>query len=162
MLPNMTNAICYWIFITIILSWYHVPTGLRHLDGCKTSWHQTDTAPIDLLHKSHNAPVQHPTVHHVVTEMCTHVHISVTTWCIVGYLSDALSDVWDGTIQFAWLPSNKLTEIGQKVGNLLIPLLLAIFFLLTVVTPHLHYTTQMGSIICMNTLDTTQYFWFIL
>ena len=39
---------------------------------------------IDSLHKSHNAPVQYPTIHHFVKEM----HISVTKWCIVGYLSD--------------------------------------------------------------------------
>ena len=30
--------------------------------------------------------------------MCTYVHISVTKWCIVGYLSDAMWDVWDGSI----------------------------------------------------------------
>ena len=28
--------------------------------------------PIDLLHKSHNAPVPYPTMHHFVTEMCTY------------------------------------------------------------------------------------------
>ena len=44
------------------------------------------------FHKSHNAPVPYPTMHHFVTEMCTRVHISVTIWCIVGYLSDALPD----------------------------------------------------------------------
>ena len=27
-----------------------------------------------------------------VTKMCTHVHISVTTWCIVGYGTGALQD----------------------------------------------------------------------
>ena len=32
------------------------------------------------------------------TEMCTHVHISFTNWCIVGYLSDALCDLWYWTI----------------------------------------------------------------
>ena len=31
---------------------------------------------------SHNAPF--------ITEMCTHVHISVTNWCVVRYLSNAL------------------------------------------------------------------------
>ena len=30
--------------------------------------------------------------------MCSHVHISVTKCCIVGDLSDALWDLWDGTI----------------------------------------------------------------
>ena len=38
-------------------------------------------------------PITHdtyPTMHHFVTEMCTHVHISVTKWCIVGYETVAL------------------------------------------------------------------------
>ena len=34
-----------------------------------------------------------PTMHHFVTEMCTHVHISVTKWCIVGYWTGALWDL---------------------------------------------------------------------
>ena len=53
---------------------------------------------VDQSHKSHNAPVPYPTMHHFLTEMCTCVHISVTKWCIVGYLSDALWDLWDGSI----------------------------------------------------------------
>ena len=53
---------------------------------------------IDHSHKSHNASVLYPTMHHFVTEMCTYVHISVTKWCIVGYLSDALWDLWDRSI----------------------------------------------------------------
>ena len=53
---------------------------------------------IDLLHKSHNALVSYPTIYHFVTEMCTYVHISVTKWCIVVYLSDALWDLWDWSI----------------------------------------------------------------
>ena len=51
----------------------------------------------DLSCKSHNAPIIYPTMHHFVTEMCTCVHISVTKWCIVGYISDALWDLWDDT-----------------------------------------------------------------
>ena len=54
------------------------------------------TSQIDPLHKSHNTPVQYPKIHHFVTEMCTCVHISVTKWCIVGYLSNALWDLWNG------------------------------------------------------------------
>ena len=50
--------------------------------------------PRELLHKSHNAPVPYPTLHHFVTE----VHISVTKWCIVEYLSDALWELWDESI----------------------------------------------------------------
>ena len=36
-------------------------------------------------HKSHNALVIYPTMHHFVTERWTCVHISVTEWFIVGY-----------------------------------------------------------------------------
>ena len=36
-------------------------------------------------------------MHHFVIEMCTRVHISVTKWCIVGYLPDAWWDLWDGS-----------------------------------------------------------------
>ena len=38
----------------------------------------------DPSHKPHNASDQYPIMHCFVTEMCTHVHISVTKWCIVG------------------------------------------------------------------------------
>ena len=40
-------------------------------------------------HKSHNAPDKYPTMDHFVTEMYTHVHISVTKWCILGYETGA-------------------------------------------------------------------------
>ena len=39
---------------------------------------------------SHNAPF--------ITEMCTCVYISVTKWCTVGYLFEALRDLWNGAI----------------------------------------------------------------
>ena len=58
---------------------------------------------IDLLHKSHIAPVQYPTMHHFVTEMCTCVHISVTKLCIVVYLSNALWDLWNWFINVTLL-----------------------------------------------------------
>ena len=47
------------------------------------------------LYKSDNAPNQYPTMHHFVTE------IDVGKWCIVGYLSYALWNLWDG-----WLIHN--------------------------------------------------------
>ena len=52
---------------------------------------------IDLLHKSHNALVPYPTMHHFMTAMCICVHISVTKWCIMGFLHDASWDLWDGS-----------------------------------------------------------------
>ena len=57
------------------------------------------------LHKSHNAAVPYPTIHHIVTEMCTCVHIYVTKWCIVGYLSDALWYLWLVSSQNIFLPA---------------------------------------------------------
>ena len=38
----------------------------------------SDALSIDLSHKSHNTLDKYHTMHHFVTEMCTHVHISVT------------------------------------------------------------------------------------
>ena len=46
---------------------------------------------IDQSHKSHNAPVPYPTIHHWNINM----HISVPKWCIVGYGTGALCDLWD-------------------------------------------------------------------
>ena len=40
---------------------------------------------IDQSHKSHNTLDKNPIMHHFITEMCTHVHISARKWCIVGY-----------------------------------------------------------------------------
>ena len=42
-------------------------------------WIDSEAATtIDPAHKSHNALGIYPTMHQFVTEMCTHVHISVT------------------------------------------------------------------------------------
>ena len=49
----------------------------------------------DRMYKSHDSLVLYPTMHHFETEMCTWEHISVTEWCIVGYLSNALWQLWD-------------------------------------------------------------------
>ena len=54
---------------------------------------------IDPSHKSHVVPDKYPTTHHFVTEMCARVHISVTKWCNVGYLSGELWDLWDGSVK---------------------------------------------------------------
>ena len=37
-------------------------------------------------------------MHHFVTEMCICVHISVKKWCILGYLTSALWDLFDECI----------------------------------------------------------------
>ena len=56
------------------------------------------TKEIDPSHKSHNESGKYSTMHHFVTEMCTHVHISVTKWCIVGYGVGALWDLYKRSI----------------------------------------------------------------
>ena len=50
---------------------------------------------LDPSHKSHIALEKYPTMHHFVTEMCTHVHISATKLCIVGYGTGTLLDLCD-------------------------------------------------------------------
>ena len=52
----------------------------------------------DPSHKSQNASDKYPIMNHFVTEMCTHVHISVTKWCIVGYGTGALWDLCNRSI----------------------------------------------------------------
>ena len=61
-----------------------------------------------LLHEKystiiHNRPIsQIPecicAISHNATFCNRNVHISVTKWCIMGYLCDALWDLWDGSI----------------------------------------------------------------
>ena len=59
-------------------------------------------------HKSHNASEKYPTMHHFVTEMRTCVPTAVTRCRIVGYKTDALWDLWDGStvsgrgVMFLW------------------------------------------------------------
>ena len=51
------------------------------------------TGSVDPCHKSHNTlnRVSHNAP--FVTEMCTHVYIFVTKWCIVGHMTDASWDL---------------------------------------------------------------------
>ena len=69
-----------------------------HRNNVVTLSRRNNDVIIDLIHKYHNAQVPHPTMHHFVIEMCTCVHFSVAKWCIVGNLSNALWDLWDGSI----------------------------------------------------------------
>ena len=76
-----------------------VPRIIIHVwDGVVLSLVSAVFIWIVMLNKSHNAPIPHPTIHHFITVKCLRVHISVTKWCIVGYLSDALWDMWEGSI----------------------------------------------------------------
>ena len=53
---------------------------------------------IDPSHKYHNASKKCPNMHHFLTEMCTHVHISFNKRCIVGYRTGALWALYDRSI----------------------------------------------------------------
>ena len=70
------------------------PDGAASTTSSLSTWH---LASMDwanstvLIHKSHNAPVPYPTMHHFGTEMCTHfcyriVHCGTPAWCIVGFV----------------------------------------------------------------------------
>ena len=73
----------------------------RMYSGVSASASPTITTSKDPSHNLHNALDKYPTMHNFVTEMrahvhislCTHVHISVTEQCIVGYGTGALWDV---------------------------------------------------------------------
>ena len=67
----------------------------------------------DLLHKSHNATVPYPTMLHFVTKMCTCVHCSVTKWCVMGHLFDALWDLWNRSTYITY--SNFLVTVTKVV-----------------------------------------------
>ena len=85
---------------------------------------------IDMLHKSHDAPVSYPIMHHLVTEMCTFVHISVTKGCILGYWFDALWELWNGSTAEKWnIDIRKITSyIGTKFWVFFNSQMKAVFF----------------------------------
>ena len=55
----------------------------------------------------------YPTMQHFVTEMCTHVHISVTKCCILWYGTDAFWDLWDGHMCTFLLQNVALWDMAQ-------------------------------------------------
>ena len=61
-----------------------------------------------------------PTMHHchipqctILWQKCACVHISVTKWCIVGYLSNALWDLWDRSV-----PTVRLADCSESFTRL--------------------------------------------
>ena len=66
--------------------------------------------------KLHSALGKYPIMHQFVTEMCTHVHILITIWCIVGYGTGVLWDLcnrpngwmsWVATFEQIYLASRR-------------------------------------------------------
>ena len=76
---DVTKSLNYHPFVRILHRWHRSTVDSKH-----------QRPVMDPSHKSHNASGKCHTVHRVVTEMCTDVHISVTKWCIVGYGTCAL------------------------------------------------------------------------
>ena len=95
---------------------------LLHSLNIKVTWVPLESEtgpPEDQSRKSYNAPILHTTMHGFVTEMCACVHISVTKWCIVGYLSDALWDFWDGSVGWCrqlWL-QNRVWDSSPALNS---------------------------------------------
>ena len=77
----------------------NVQNSIHALENSSNVWEiiidPAFTGLVYLSHKSHNAPLPYPTAYPFVTEMRSCVHISGTKCCIVGYLSDALWDLFD-------------------------------------------------------------------
>ena len=87
MMLQIENLFIYWL---INIEDIKAPNYWLFVRGWK---HQGIIIPILQIPQC----IKYPTMHHVVTEMCTHVHISVTKKCIVGYRTGALWDLWCGS-----------------------------------------------------------------
>ena len=87
--------ILLWKIIEFPFQWYasslciifFMPNNLDLLAKNKCWMNQKAQIP--------QCPVPYPTMRHFVK---TGMHIAVAIWCIVGYLSDALWQMWDGSI----------------------------------------------------------------
>ena len=102
---------CYWTSLVISqhrLKWWIVTVRWQAIMWpiSRTSYRVTKPQWVNLrvlkpkypgiinpFHQSQNALEKYPRMHHFVTEMCTHVHISVTKCCIVGFGTIALWDL---------------------------------------------------------------------
>ena len=90
-----------WWFVTPShLLWHHC-SNVSTTRACVT---------IDTLHKPHNALENYPTSHHSVTEMLTHVHISVTDQCSVVFMLGAL-----------WHESQRLHASSRRDASIEMP-----------------------------------------
>ena len=66
--------------------------GICIYKGCMYVWLSFIQKTIDPSPKYRNVSDNNLAMQHFVTQMCTHVHISVTTWCTFGY---AIGVLWD-------------------------------------------------------------------
>ena len=76
------------------ISSHGIGQGIREYSGFNTG------GLIVPSHKSHNASQKYPTMHYFVTELGTHLHISVTKSCFVGCGICVLWDLCNISIEF--------------------------------------------------------------
>ena len=113
--PAMWISIVYFVVIVNQLlhkQWLPVTKNVmvmmrRHCNAQLGSYKYV----IDQIPKSENAPVPYLPMHHFGTEMCTFLFQS--EWCIVGYVIDALWDLWFVISLPHWGP---VTEIDVAIG----------------------------------------------
>ena len=76
--------------------------------------HTRQRVLIDPSQKSQDGSDKYPTIHHFVPEIYTHVHISVTKWCVVGYGIGVIRA--KGPCQYTHLSINEITiEIAEII-----------------------------------------------
>ena len=87
------------ISISINLHWVNwwINEQDVHLDFLEWKFGNIDS--IDQIHKSKNAPVPYPTMHHS-EQKCAHFY---SKWCIVGYGTGAFWDLWDQSISLKFV-----------------------------------------------------------
>ena len=79
----------------ISVEWVGLSLATQQITAdCRYHWlWQPSVPPVttnDLIHKSHNAPVPYPTMHHS-EQKCAHF---CSEWCFVGYETCTLCDLW--------------------------------------------------------------------
>ena len=103
---NMFCVIC-WLYICERLmkfsnNWYQFKIIHKNTARCRSKITFASNQLLIYFLNNKLYPIEQVcsnlTMHHFVTEMCAHVHIYITKWCIVVYLSGALWDFWEGSI----------------------------------------------------------------
>ena len=78
---------------------------------------RTDVLVKGSNHKFHSAAYKYNKMHNFVTEMCTHVHISVTKWCIVGFviLVDSTTVATCSSIIYIYIFNNSQNQYDHVI-----------------------------------------------
>ena len=85
-----------------VRSSYIIQGTVLHKHG-NTPYNSTNPIHNLTMHQSHTPQCTSPISHYVTfCNRNVHIVISVTKWCIVGYFSDALWDLWDWSILYCF------------------------------------------------------------